>query len=156
MNYLFYFDVYITGFSSWHYDKFTKLISLMFHLDDTLVREMNSVFGFCFCFCFCFYLERIVVETFFFFLFCSFGLSLYYTTYNNDSVVRNPPANAGDMGLIPGLGRYPGEGNGNPLHYLLKSSPSRARNTQGMSGEEDRQTDRHTEGCVEEVAFFNF
>ena len=25
--------------------------------------------------------------------------------------------NAGDLGLIPGLGRSPGEGNGNPLHY---------------------------------------
>ena len=33
-------------------------------------------------------------------------------------VVKNPPANAGDlrdMGLIPGLGRSPGEGNGNPV-----------------------------------------
>ena len=28
------------------------------------------------------------------------------------SVVKNPPANAGDMGLIPGFGRSPGEGNG--------------------------------------------
>ena len=34
-----------------------------------------------------------------------------------DSVVKNPPANAGDMDLIPGLGRSPGEGNGNPLQY---------------------------------------
>ena len=32
-------------------------------------------------------------------------------------VVKNPPANAGDMGLIPGLGRSPRGGNGNPLHY---------------------------------------
>ena len=35
-------------------------------------------------------------------------------------VVKNPPANAGDirdMGLIPGLGRSPGGGNGNPLQY---------------------------------------
>ena len=31
------------------------------------------------------------------------------------SVVRNPPANAGDVGLIPGSGRSPGEGNGNSL-----------------------------------------
>ena len=30
-------------------------------------------------------------------------------------VVKNPPANAGDTGSIPGLGRSPGEGNGNPL-----------------------------------------
>ena len=28
------------------------------------------------------------------------------------SVVKNPPANAGDMGLIPGWGRSPGEGMG--------------------------------------------
>ena len=31
------------------------------------------------------------------------------------AVVQNPPANAGDVGLIPGSGRSPGEGNGNPL-----------------------------------------
>ena len=31
------------------------------------------------------------------------------------SVVKNPPANAGDMGSISGLGRSPEEGNGNPL-----------------------------------------
>ena len=34
--------------------------------------------------------------------------------------VKNPPANAGDtrdMGSIPGLGRYPREGHGNPLQY---------------------------------------
>ena len=33
-------------------------------------------------------------------------------------VVKNPPANVGDMkdaGLIPGLGRFPGEGSGYPL-----------------------------------------
>ena len=33
------------------------------------------------------------------------------------SLIKNPPANAGDMGLIPGLGRSPGEGNGNPFQY---------------------------------------
>ena len=31
------------------------------------------------------------------------------------SVVKNPPANAGDVGLIPGSGRSPGAGNGNPF-----------------------------------------
>ena len=30
---------------------------------------------------------------------------------------KNPLANAGDMDSIPGLGRSPGEGNGNPLQY---------------------------------------
>ena len=33
-------------------------------------------------------------------------------------MVKNPPANAGDRSLIPGSGRSPGEGNGNPLHYF--------------------------------------
>ena len=33
------------------------------------------------------------------------------------SVVKNLPANAGDAGLIPGLGRSPGGGNGNLLQY---------------------------------------
>jgi len=32
-------------------------------------------------------------------------------------VVKNLPANAGDLGLIPGLGRSLGEGNGYPLQY---------------------------------------
>jgi len=33
-------------------------------------------------------------------------------------VIKNLPANAGDEGSIPGSGRYPGEGNGNPLQYF--------------------------------------
>ena len=39
------------------------------------------------------------------------------------SVVKNPPANAGDSNLIPGLGRSPGEGNGNPLQYSCLENP---------------------------------
>ena len=31
--------------------------------------------------------------------------------------------NAGDLGLIPGLGRFPGEGNGNPLQYSCLENP---------------------------------
>ena len=37
--------------------------------------------------------------------------------------VKNPPANAGDMGSIPGLGRSSGEGNGNPLLYSCLGNP---------------------------------
>ena len=41
-------------------------------------------------------------------------------------MVKNPPANAGDMGSIPGLGRSPGKGNGNPLQYsCLENSMDR-------------------------------
>ena len=41
-------------------------------------------------------------------------------------VVKNPPANAGDVrdaGWIPGFGRSPGEGNGNPLQYSCLENP---------------------------------
>ena len=39
------------------------------------------------------------------------------------SVVKNPPANAGDAGLIPGSGRSPGEGHGYPLHGCSLENP---------------------------------
>ena len=39
------------------------------------------------------------------------------------SVLKNPPANAGDMGSIFGSGRSPGEGNGNPLQYSCLGNP---------------------------------
>ena len=38
-------------------------------------------------------------------------------------VVKNPPANAEDSGSIPGLGRYPGGGNGNPLQHSCLGTP---------------------------------
>ena len=41
----------------------------------------------------------------------------------DDSVVKNLPANAGDSGSIPGLGRSPREGNGNPLQYSCLGNP---------------------------------
>ena len=40
-----------------------------------------------------------------------------------DPVVKNPPDNAGDEGLIPGLGRFPREENGNPLQYSCLGNP---------------------------------
>ena len=41
-------------------------------------------------------------------------------------VVKDPPANAGDIkdsGLIPGSGRFPGGGHGNPLPYPCLENP---------------------------------
>ena len=38
-------------------------------------------------------------------------------------MVKNPPADVGDAGLISGLGRSPGEGNGNPLWYACLENP---------------------------------
>ena len=39
------------------------------------------------------------------------------------SAVKNPPASAGDMGLIRVTGRPPGEGNCNPLQYSCLENP---------------------------------
>ena len=39
------------------------------------------------------------------------------------SVVKNPPANAGDAGSIPGWGRSPGEGNDNSLQFSCLENP---------------------------------
>ena len=38
-------------------------------------------------------------------------------------MVKNPPTNAGDASLIPGLGRNLGEGNGNPLQHSCLGNP---------------------------------
>ena len=39
------------------------------------------------------------------------------------SVGKESAYNAGDMGLIPGSGRSPGKGNGNPLQYSCPENP---------------------------------
>ena len=39
------------------------------------------------------------------------------------SAGENPPANAGDAGSVPGSGRSPGEGSGNPLQYSCLGNP---------------------------------
>ena len=38
-------------------------------------------------------------------------------------VVKNPPANAGDESSIPGSGRSPGGGHGNPLQFSYQENP---------------------------------
>ena len=38
-------------------------------------------------------------------------------------MVKNLPVNAGDISLIPGSGRSPGEGSGNPLQYSCLEKP---------------------------------
>ena len=39
------------------------------------------------------------------------------------SVGKEPAYNAGDPGLIPGSGRFPGKGNDNPLQYSCLENP---------------------------------
>ena len=58
-------------------------------------------------------------------------ISNEYLGFPGSSVVKNPPAKAGDVGLIPSRGRSPGEGNDNPPQYSclgnsMHSGPWRA------------------------------
>ena len=46
-----------------------------------------------------------------------------YLGFPGGSVAKNPPAHAGDSGLIPQSGTSPGEGNGNPLQYSCLENP---------------------------------
>ena len=51
---------------------------------------------------------------------------------------------AGDLGLIPGSGRSPGEGNGTPLHYSCLENPmtEEPSGLQAMGSEESDTTER--------------
>ena len=61
------------------------------------------------------------------------------------SVVKHPPANKEDMGSNPGMGRFAGKGNGNPLQYsCLGNSMDREAwqaIVHGVTKEQDRAYD---------------
>ena len=66
--------------------------------------------------------KRIVFLIYFSF----YILALSLWDIPDGAVVKNLPANAGDTvdkGLIPGLGRSPGGGNGNPVQYSCLGNP---------------------------------
>ena len=44
-------------------------------------------------------------------------------SFPGGSLVKNLPANAGDVGLIPGSGKFPRGGNSNPLQYSCLGNP---------------------------------
>ena len=53
------------------------------------------------------------------------------------SEVKNLPAHAGEAGLIPGSGRPPAEGNGNPLQYSCLENP-RTEDPGGLQSKESQ------------------
>ena len=50
-------------------------------------------------------------------------MTTYYLEYPGGSVIKNPPANAGDVGSVRGSGRSSGVGNDNPLQYSCLGNP---------------------------------
>ena len=53
----------------------------------------------------------------------SFEKAVKHFTGPGGSEVKVSASNAGDPGSIPGSGRFPGEGNGNPLQYSCLENP---------------------------------
>ena len=51
------------------------------------------------------------------------SLELWSEPATGVTVVKNPPANSGDVVSIPGSGRSPGGGDGNPLHHSCLENP---------------------------------
>ena len=52
------------------------------------------------------------------------------------AVVKNLPANSGDLGSIPGLGRSSGGGKGNPLQYFCLGNPMERGRIQSVGAQE--------------------
>ena len=70
------------------------------------------------------------------------SLSAAFWGFPGGSVGKNPPANAGDAGSIPGLGRLPEEGNGNPLQYSCLGNPIDTRAWQAIICGAAKQLDK--------------
>ena len=66
-------------------------------------------------------------------------------------MVKNPLANAGDVGSIPGLGRSPGERNGKPVQYSCLENPMDRETRQATvspRGCKESDTTKHTHTCT--------
>ena len=73
------------------------------------------------------------------------------------SYVKESSCNAGDLGLIPGLGRSPGEGTGNPLQYsCLESSMNKGawRATVHMGYQESDMTEETEYECIYIILYY--
>ena len=66
------------------------------------------------------YLCKVIIVSL---LFLFFKCAMRKRGLPGGSVVKNPPANAGDVSLIPGSEKSPGEGNGNLLQYSCLENP---------------------------------
>ena len=71
-------------------------------------------------------------------------------------MVKNPPAKAGNVGSIPGLGRSPGKGNGNPLQYsFLENSTDRgAWQAPRPWGHKESDMTEHTQKILKSKCLF--
>ena len=84
------------------------------HLDRTIITVFPfSLYLFSLAFCYLFFLNVAISKLH------------IYIKFPAGSEVKASACNAGDLGSIPGLGRSPGEGNSNLLHYSVLENPMR-------------------------------
>ena len=79
--------------------------------------------------------HTIAISLFFFFLvvfFFGFWLCVLIWGFPDGSDNKESACNAGNPGSIPGSGRSPGEGNGNPLHYSCLENPTDREESGGL------------------------
>ena len=75
---------------------------------------------------------------------------IHQRTSQAAQMVKNPPANSGDSGWIPGSGRSAGGGQGNPLQRSCLEKPHRQRNLVGLQprGSQRLRYDRAMNGRI--------
>ena len=72
---------------------------------------------------------------------------MYVYGFPDSSVGKESACNAGDPGLIPGLGRFPGEGKGYPLQYSgLENSMDSI--VHGVTKSQKQLSDFHSNVCI--------
>ena len=69
---------------------------------------------------------------------------LYTMGFLGGSDGKVSACNAGDQGSVPGPGRFPGEGNSNPLQYSCLENPMNRGSWQAIVRKESDMTEQHT------------
>ena len=70
------------------------------------------------------------------------------------SVVKNLPDNIGNVSSIPGLGRYPGEGNGNLLQYFCLENSMDRKSLAGDTAEHARMKHKYRRALYSKTVSF--
>ena len=70
-----------------------------------------------------FYLQLFTQYICFIYNYLHSTYTVFWASLGAQSVLKNPPPNTRDVGLIPGLGKSPGEGNSNLFQYSCLGNP---------------------------------
>ena len=77
------------------------------------------------------------------------GFSTLVGYFPGGSEGQESACSAGDVGSIPGSGRSPGEGHGNPLQYFSLENPHGPRSLAGSMGSQESDMTKHSIACYD-------